>query len=76
MGTRVVLSGHFCVSPHVGHARRKQAGIKGQEYFPEAKIKTKYKTNNVKVWLKNLTLSQLEFNVACIVCLQNKKITA
>ena len=35
-GLRVVLSGHFCASLHVGHARRKQAGIKLQEYLPEA----------------------------------------
>ena len=41
-GLRVVLSGHFCRSPHVGHARRKQAGIKVQEYLPEAQIKTNY----------------------------------
>ena len=31
MGLWVVLSGHFCASPHVGHARRKQACIKLQE---------------------------------------------
>ena len=29
-GLRVVLSGHFCLSLHIGHARRKQAGIKVQ----------------------------------------------
>ena len=40
-GLRVVLSGHFCASLHVGHARRKQACIKLQEYLPEAQIKTK-----------------------------------
>ena len=39
-GLRVVLSGHFCTSLHVGHARRKQAGIKLQKYLPEAQIKT------------------------------------
>ena len=38
-GLRVVLSGHFCVSLHEGQARRKQAGIKLQEYLPEAQIK-------------------------------------
>ena len=37
-GLKVILSGHFCVSLHVGHARRKQAGIKLQEYLPEAHI--------------------------------------
>ena len=35
-GLRVVLSGHICTSLHVGHARRKQAGIKLQECLPEA----------------------------------------
>ena len=46
LGWRVVLSGHFYASPHVGHARRKQASIKVQEYLPEAQIKTK-QTNTV-----------------------------
>ena len=36
----MTLSGHLCVSLHVGHARRKQAGIKLQEYLPKAQIKT------------------------------------
>ena len=40
-GLRVVLSEHFCVSLHVGHAKMKQDGIKVQEYLPEAKIKTR-----------------------------------
>ena len=40
-GLRVVLSAHFSASPHVGHARKKQASIKVQEYLPEAQIKTK-----------------------------------
>ena len=39
-GLRVVLSGHFCTSLNVRHARRKQAGIEVQEYLPEAQIKT------------------------------------
>ena len=46
LGLRVVLSGHFCASLHVGHARRKQAGIKLQGYLPEAKIKT----NKTRPW--------------------------
>ena len=37
----IMLSGHFCKSLHVRHARRKQASIKVQEYLPEAQIKTK-----------------------------------
>ena len=44
-GLSVVLSGHFCASPHVGHARRKQAGIKLQEYLPEVQIKTNKQIN-------------------------------
>ena len=39
-GLKVVFSGHFCTSHHVGHARRKQAGIKIQECLPVAQIKT------------------------------------
>ena len=37
-GLRVVLSGHFCISPIVEHARRKQASIRLQEYLPELQI--------------------------------------
>ena len=43
-GLRVVLSEHFCASLHVGHARKKQAGIKVQEYLPKAQIKTNKQT--------------------------------
>ena len=43
LGLRVVLSGHFCVSLHMSHARRKQASIKLLEYLLEAQIKTKQK---------------------------------
>ena len=39
-GLRVVLSGHFCASLHVGHARRKQASIELQIYLSEDQIKT------------------------------------
>ena len=39
-GLRVVLSGYFYASHHVGHERRKQTGVKLQEYLPGAKIKT------------------------------------
>jgi len=41
MGTEsemITLSGDLCASLHVGHARLKQAGIKLQEYLPEAQI--------------------------------------
>ena len=49
-GLRVVLLGHFCTSPHVGHVRRKQACIKLQEYLPESQIKTDKLTTH-RAWL-------------------------
>ena len=46
-GLRVVFSGHFYASLHVGHARRKQAGIILKEYLLEAKIKTNKQTSEL-----------------------------
>ena len=50
-GLRVVLTRHFCTSPNVRHARRKQADIELHEYLPKAHIKrnkqTKTATSNL-----------------------------
>ena len=45
-GMRVVLSGHFCASLHVGHARRIRPVFNYRITDMEAKIKTN-KTNNL-----------------------------
>ena len=48
-GPRVVLSGHFCASLHVGHARRIRPVFNYRITDLEAQIKTKKQTNNEKM---------------------------
>ena len=57
----VTLSRHFCVSPHVGHARRRQAGIKVQEYLPEAGSKQ----TSLKVFSQRL-LANVFLNISYV----------